>query len=247
LIYRRRISITVHWRPLHSFSAVLPRCGALTLLRVPLAVFKKPSSSVKSVDLIYRIESSELERFRDAIVDFYEDFAMLTRVGFPVPQPEDLADTCFSLHAVFTWPILATIAPDGIGFQSDFPLFAKVTHRFRKFFDGSRNVFRRASELMLSIAKLSEPFAKAVCEIIGQTQGKGWCEAIDWVKFFDHANFNVDEGHMFLVFDLKEELLEIELIGPGGAVKQKQFSSLRQFIQRMTEGCFEGIWEVECE
>jgi hypothetical protein len=253
LVYQRRVSINFHWRPLYCFSAILPSVGTLTVLQVPLAVFKKFFHSVRTSHLVYKVEISELARFRDAIVDFYDDFALLVKAGFPCPASDDLQPGFVTFRADFGWQIVATIDPDGITVQGDaVALFTRVSRRFRDLFGRDRRMLRRAAQLLIAVARFEQMVVAAVCEILAQLQREGWAEAIDWQRFFDDAKVSPDGNRIAVTIWTPIDVMDLELVRGsqklqivvGTQAGHRMFAAIRGLIQWLAESDPGTPWAI---
>jgi hypothetical protein len=241
VIFRRRISVNFHWRPLNCFAVIIPCRSAFSVLRVPLANFQKFYQTSRSVHHVFKIELRELEGFRDAILHFYDDLGLLLTSEFLSPALDDLHDNSIVLRRE---AMTATLDADGLTIESTaIPLLTNVAERFREIFGGDRRLLRRAAQLLIGIAKFDQSYGLAIAEILHCAQRDSWQALVNWELLFDTAKFSPDRGRIVFALRLPRDSLEFEM----GKVAMKLqisvacraggniFSNLRQIIQWMSE------------
>jgi hypothetical protein len=241
VIFRRRISINFHWRPLNCFAAIIPCRGAFSVLRVPLANFQKFYQTSRSVHHVFKIELRELERFRDAILHFYDDLGLLLTSEFSSPALDDLHDSSIVLRSE---AMTATLDADGLTIESEaIPLLTNVAGRFREIFRRDRRLLRRAAQLLIGVAKFDQSYGVAIAEILNCAQRDDWSALVNWGLLFDTAKFSPDKGRIIFALGLPKDLLEFEMgkvamklqISVACRAGGNVFSNLRQIIQWMSE------------
>jgi hypothetical protein len=238
---------------LYCFSAVLPSVGTLTVLQVPLSGFKKFFHSIRTSHLVYKVEIGELVRFRDSVVHFFDDFALLVKAGFPCPASEELQQGAITFRADMGWPMVARIDSDGIAIHADVgAFFTKVSKRFREIFANDRIMLRRAAQLLISLSRFEQSFVTAICEVVLQLQRDGWATAIDWGRFFTDAKVSPDGTRIALSVHTRVDALELELarvaqklqIIVGARSCHRMFSTLRGLIQWLSESDPDRPWSI---
>jgi hypothetical protein len=253
LVYQHRVSINLHWRPLSCCSAIVPSAGPLRLLQVPLAAFKKFSYPIRPFYFVHKVEMPELSRFRDAIVDFYDDFAMLIRVGFPPPSVEDVRDGEVTFRGDFEWQVTAVIEADGIELQAEaLPLLSKVSQRFKQMFAVDRRLLRRAGQFLSGLAKLELNFVTVICEVIEEFQREKWAREIDWEGFFNGAKVSTDGTRIAVAVWTNVDALNLEAsrveqklqITAATRVGSRAFFTVRGFVQWLTESDPGRRWAI---
>jgi hypothetical protein len=253
LVYQHRVSVNFHWRPLYCCSAIVPSIGSLTLLKVPLALFKKFIPPIKTLHFVYKVEVAELAQFRDAIVDFYDDFAMLIGIGFPFPSVEDIQEAAIAFQGDFAWAVSARIEVDGVVLQADvLPLFSEVSRRFKEMFPANRGLLRRAAQLLGGLTKLDINFVTVICEVMAEFQKEIWAREIDWEGFFNGAKVSADGTLIAMAVWTNVDALDLEVLRVGQKVQftatthtgPKLFFGVRGFIQWLTESDPGKPWAI---
>jgi hypothetical protein len=200
---------------------------------------------------VYKIGFSELVKFRDAIIEFYEDFALLVRLGFPFPLVDDLNHGVLHFHGDFGCQIVAIIEPDGILLQTDsVPPFKKVSSRFKEIFKTERGLLRRAVQLMLGMANLELTFIASVCEALAELQKEPWASTIDWDQFFTDAAVIADGTGVTLTVSTAADSLDLEFSPVGHKIQiiasarsgHRTFSVHRGFAQWLSESTPHKHW-----
>jgi hypothetical protein len=245
VIFRRRISMNFCWRPLHYWAATVPNEGLLALLRVPLAGFQQVYNPTKTIYQEYLVELADLPKFRDAVVDFYDDLGFLMMAGFEAPTADSIRDNTVMLTCARTVGLVAIIDQEGmtIEFES-LALFAKVSQQFRDILGGDRRMFRRAMQLMVGITRFEISMVVAVCEIINETQSQTWKGRVRWTDLFDDVVTDGERQMMAFTLPIGVNLIGIEIAKVAGKVQvavtcrgmTRKFAILRSVIQLMA-GC----------
>jgi hypothetical protein len=197
---------------------------------------------VKAVYRVFLVELMELPKFRDAVVDFYDDLGFLMIAGFEAPTPDSMSDNTVRLTCAKTVGLVAVIDWEGMAIECDsLGLFAKVNKQFRYICGGDRKMFRRAMQFMIGIAGFEMLMIVAACEIINEAQSHDWKWKVRWTELCDDVMIDADRNIIMFRLPIGVNFLQMEIAKVAGRVQvavtsrgaTRTFTILRSVIELM--------------
>lgn len=247
LIFQRHISFNVQWKFLQGFAVVLPNTGKSHFFEIPLLIFPK-LFSVPVTHQTYKVKTSELEKLRDVISNFYGDFIMVTSSGFG-KMTRDQQGTFIKMkrgerHHV---QLTATLTANGLSLDSEnTPVVREICGAFQASI-GDREKCRKLFKVIIEISTYDASYAKEVLNTIQVLQKIPWPGSICWESLYDRLRMTpssvtltvekvVDGRRCQLILEFIKLMGEMQIKATSG-VNTASFQGFESFAQ----------WAAQCD
>lgn len=218
LIYKKAVTLNIQMKPLQYFAVVIPNFGCSKFLQIPLSVFPLFFRLIKLTHHTYKIHITELESLKDRVAFFYDDFAMLSQLGFNVlPMQNETNISSSIMEANFSFRVRATIDVNGLSFAcSDCPVLTKLLNKLQeKFGQINRNFFRSAFLHVCNVAKCEHHVANMSFFIIRQCLKQSWIKDINWTVFFNDMVVDIKNKKFDCSIQTQKSTIYIEVTKKG--------------------------------